>query len=40
MAIDKNINILVVDDFSTMIRIVTNLLKELGFTNIDDANDG
>ncbi len=40
MAIDKNINILVVDDFSTMIRIVTNLLKELGFVNIDDANDG
>lgn len=40
MAIDRNINILVVDDFSTMIRIVTNLLKELGFTNIDDANDG
>lgn len=40
MAIDKNINILVVDDFATMIRIVTNLLKELGFTNIDDANDG
>ncbi len=40
MAIDKDINILVVDDFSTMIRIVTNLLKELGFTNIDDANDG
>ena len=40
MVIDKNINILVVDDFSTMIRIVTNLLKELGFSNIDDANDG
>ncbi len=40
MAIDKNINILVVDDFSTMVRIVTNLLKELGFTNIDAANDG
>lgn len=40
MAIDKNINILVVDDFSTMIRIVTNLLRELGFVNIDDANDG
>lgn len=38
--IDKNINILVVDDFSTMIRIVTNLLRELGFVNIDDANDG
>lgn len=40
MAIDKDINILVVDDFSTMIRIVTNLLKELGFMNIDSALDG
>ena len=40
MAIDKNINILVVDDFSTMVRIVTNLLKELGFMHIDAANDG
>jgi two-component system chemotaxis response regulator CheY len=32
--------ILVVDDFSTMRRIVRNLLKELGFTNIDEAEDG
>ncbi|NPA72419.1 MAG: response regulator [Gammaproteobacteria bacterium] len=40
MIIDKKINILVVDDFSTMIRIVTNLLKELGFINIDSALDG
>lgn len=31
---------LVVDDFSTMRRIVRNLLKELGFTNIDEAEDG
>lgn len=31
---------LVVDDFSTMRRIVRNLLKELGFTNVDEAEDG
>jgi len=40
MAIDKSINILVVDDFPTMRRIVRNLLKELGFENIDEAEDG
>ncbi|MGC9456090.1 MAG: chemotaxis response regulator CheY [Halothiobacillaceae bacterium] len=33
-------NILVVDDFSTMRRIIKNLLKELGFSNIDEADDG
>ncbi|PXX38829.1 chemotaxis protein CheY [Aquitalea sp. FJL05] len=38
--VDKNIKFLVVDDFSTMRRIVRNLLKELGFTNIDEAEDG
>ncbi|MDR0673193.1 MAG: chemotaxis response regulator CheY [Zoogloeaceae bacterium] len=37
---DSKIRILVVDDFSTMRRIVRNLLKELGFTNIDEAEDG
>lgn len=37
---DKNMKILVVDDFSTMRRIVRNLLKELGFTNVDEAEDG
>ena len=31
---------LVVDDFATMRRIVRNLLKELGFTNVDEAEDG
>ena len=31
---------LVVDDFSTMRRIVRNMLKELGFTNVDEAEDG
>jgi len=40
MAIDKSLNILVVDDFPTMRRIVRNLLKELGFENVDEAEDG
>ncbi|HEY8085962.1 MAG TPA: chemotaxis response regulator CheY [Methylophilaceae bacterium] len=37
---DKNMKFLVVDDFSTMRRIIRNLLKELGFTNVDEAEDG
>lgn len=37
---DLNMKILVVDDFSTMRRIVKNLLKELGFSNIEEADDG
>jgi two-component system, chemotaxis family, chemotaxis protein CheY len=38
--VDKNMKILVVDDFPTMRRIVRNLLKELGFGNVDEAEDG
>jgi len=38
--VDANLKILVVDDFSTMRRIVKNLLKELGFTNVFEAEDG
>ncbi|MCL2075011.1 MAG: chemotaxis response regulator CheY [Betaproteobacteria bacterium] len=37
---DPKMRFLVVDDFSTMRRIVRNLLKELGFTNVDEAEDG
>jgi two-component system chemotaxis response regulator CheY len=37
---EKNIKILVVDDFPTMRRIVRNLLKELGYSNVDEAEDG
>jgi two-component system, chemotaxis family, chemotaxis protein CheY len=37
---DKNLKFLVVDDFSTMRRIVRNLLKELGFVNVEEAEDG
>lgn len=37
---DKNMKILVVDDFSTMRRIIKNLLRDLGFTNVQEADDG
>ena len=37
---DPNTKFLVVDDFSTMRRIVRNLLKELGYSNVDEAEDG
>jgi two-component system chemotaxis response regulator CheY len=40
MAIDLSMPILVVDDYNTMIRIIRNLLKQLGFEDIDDAADG
>lgn len=38
--VDPNMKFLVVDDFSTMRRIVRNLLKELGFSNVQEAEDG
>lgn len=38
--VDKNMNVLVVDDYQTMIRIIRNLLKQLGFNNVDEATDG
>ena len=40
MALDPSMPILVVDDYQTMIRIIRNLLKQLGFENVDDASDG
>jgi two-component system chemotaxis response regulator CheY len=40
MAVDKSTPILVVDDYKTMVRIVRNLLNQLGFDNVDDASDG
>ena len=40
MAADKNINILIVDDYQTMLRIIKNLLKQVGFNNVDEATDG
>jgi two-component system chemotaxis response regulator CheY len=40
MAVDHAMPVLVVDDYSTMIRIIRTLLKQLGFENVDDASDG
>jgi two-component system chemotaxis response regulator CheY len=40
MAVDPSMPILVVDDYNTMIRIIRNLLRQLGFEDVDDAPDG
>jgi two-component system chemotaxis response regulator CheY len=40
MAADKSMNVLVVDDYKSMVRIVRGMLSQLGFVNIDDAPDG
>lgn len=40
MAVDMNMHVLIVDDYKTMLRIIRNLLKQLGFNNIDEATDG
>jgi two-component system chemotaxis response regulator CheY len=40
MVMDKNIKILIVDDFATMRRVIRNLLKQAGYTNIVEAEDG
>lgn len=40
MALDLSMPVLVVDDYKTMIRIIKNLLKQLGFEDVDDAADG
>ena len=40
MAVDMSMQILIVDDYKTMLRIIRNLLKQLGFNNVDEATDG
>lgn len=40
MAVDLQMPILIVDDYKTMLRIIRNLLKQLGFDNVDEATDG
>ncbi len=40
MALDLTMPVLVVDDYKTMIRIIRNLLKQLGFDDVDEASDG
>ncbi len=40
MAVNMDMNVLIVDDYKTMLRIVNNLLKQLGFKNVSEATDG
>jgi two-component system chemotaxis response regulator CheY len=40
MAVDMHMPILIVDDYKTMLRIIRNLLKQLGFDNVEEATDG
>ena len=40
MSVDLSMPVLVVDDYTTMVRIIRNLLRQVGFTNVDDAADG
>ncbi len=40
MAVDLSMPVLIVDDYNTMVRIIRNLLRQLGFEHIDDATDG
>ncbi len=40
MSLDTTMPILVVDDYQTMVRIIRNLLKQLGFDDVDEAQDG
>jgi len=40
MSVDMNMNVLIVDDYKTMLRIIENLLKQLGFKNVHQAIDG
>ncbi|MFN5589840.1 MAG: response regulator [Holosporales bacterium] len=40
MSVNKDMNVLIVDDYKTMLRIVRNLLKQIGFNNVDEAEDG
>lgn len=40
MAVDLKMNVLIVDDYKTMLRIVNNLLNQIGFSNVDEASDG
>jgi two-component system, chemotaxis family, chemotaxis protein CheY len=40
MAVDLTMNVLIVDDYKTMLRIIRNLLRQLGIENVDEATDG
>ena len=40
MSVDKSMNVLIVDDYKTMLRIIRNLLKQIDFNNVEEATDG
>ncbi len=40
MSLNKNMNVLIVDDYNTMLRIMRNLLRQLDFNNVEEANNG
>jgi two-component system, chemotaxis family, chemotaxis protein CheY len=40
MTVDKSMNVLIVDDYKTMLRIIRNLLKQIDFNNVEEATDG
>ncbi len=40
MPLDTSMNVLIVDDYKTMLRIIRNLLKQIGFNSVDEATDG
>jgi len=40
VSVDMDMNVLIVDDYKTMLRIIGNLLRQIGFRNIDEATDG
>ena len=40
MSVDKSMNVLIVDDYKTMLRIIRNLLKQIDFNNVEEASDG
>src|ERR1700752_5462827 len=40
MSIDKSMNVLIGDDYKTMLRIIRNLLKQIDFNNVEEASDG
>ena len=40
MSVDKSMNVLIVDDYKTMLRIIRNLLKQIDFNNVEEAADG
>lgn len=40
MSVNKDMNVMIVDDYKTMLRVIRNLLSQIGFKNVDEATDG